>query len=56
MYYEDSVLDAANDKGQLSQADAKRLIRYHGLEPLDAWMELGDDALDAQALLHWLGY
>ena len=60
--YEDSVLEAADDDGNLSYAQAQRLLAEHG-ETLDAiyednhgvsWVAL--DARNAQALLNWLGY
>lgn len=60
--YEDSVLEAADDDGNLSYAQAQRLLAEHG-ETLDAiyednhgvsWVAL--DARNAEALLAWLGY
>jgi hypothetical protein len=60
--YEDSVLDAADESGNLSHADAVRLLADHG-ETLDAiyeddhgvsWVAL--DARNAEAILAWLGY
>ena len=60
--YEESVLACANDDGNLSYADAQRLLGEHS-SSLD---ELYEDnhgvdpvALDerkAEALLNWLGY
>jgi hypothetical protein len=60
--YEESVIDAADDQGNLSPADAIRLLDDHGatLEEVYAdnhgvsWVAL--DARNAEALLAWLGY
>ncbi len=60
--YEDSVLDAADENGNLSRSDASRLLSEHGftLDDLYAdnhgvsWVAL--DARNAEALLCWLGY
>ena len=55
--YEDSVLDAADDNGNLRGVDAARLVEDHGLLPSDAIGELGAvHWLNAEALLAWLGY
>jgi len=54
--YEQSVLEAADEFGYLTQRDAKRIIREHNASVLDAWLDLGDGATDAQKLLFWLGY
>ncbi len=60
--YEDSVLEAADENGNLSYAQAQRLLADHG-ETLDAiyedkrgvsWVAL--DERNAEALLCWLGY
>ena len=60
--YEESVLEAADENGNLSFEQAARLLREHG-EHLDAiyeddhgvsWVAL--DARNAEALLAWLGY
>jgi hypothetical protein len=60
--YEESVLDAADEDGNLSFQDASRLFKEHGLT-LDAiyennhgisWVAL--DARNAEALLAFLGY
>ena len=60
--FEDSVLDCADDNGNLSYADARKLLAEHG-EEFDAiyednrgvsWVAL--DERNAEALLHWLGY
>jgi hypothetical protein len=60
--YEDSVLDAADENGNLSHADAVRLLADHS-ETLDAIYEdshgvsqVALDARNAEALLAWLGY
>jgi len=60
--FEDSVLDAADDNGNLSHADASRLLREHGFSLDDlyednhgvSWVAL--DERNAEALLAWLGY
>jgi hypothetical protein len=55
--YEDSVLEAADDTGNLTAADAGRLVKDHGLLPSAAVAELGAAGwLSAEALLEWLGY
>ena len=60
--YEDTVLDAADEAGNLSLADAKKLFAEHG-EDFEAvyednhgvsWVAL--DERNAEALLAWLGY
>ena len=60
--YEDSILAAADENGNLSYAQAQRLLADHG-ETLDAiyedkrgvsWVAL--DERNAEALLAWLGY
>jgi hypothetical protein len=60
--YEESVMAAADDNGNLSYAQAQRLLADHG-ETLDAiyednhgisWVAL--DERNAEALLAWLGY
>ena len=56
MTFSDSVHDAADADGNLSQQDAKRLIRQHGHSAMDAWISLGDKSTNASALLEWLGY
>ena len=60
--YEESVIDAADDQGNLSAADAIRLLDDHGFTLADlyeenhgvSWVAL--DARNAEALLAWLGY
>ncbi len=60
--YEDSVLEAADDAGNLSTADAVKLLKEHGATLDDlyednhgvSWVAL--DARNAEALLAWLGY
>ena len=60
--YEDSVLAAADDDGNLSRPDASRLLTEHGFTIDDiyednhgvSWVAL--DARNAEALLAWLGY
>ena len=60
--YEESVLDAADENGNLSLEDARKLFADHS-DRLDAiyednhgvsWAAL--DARNAEALLAWLGY
>ena len=60
--YEDSVLEAADDNGNLSYTDACRLFSEHGATFDEiysdnhgvSWVAL--DARNAEALLAWLGY
>ena len=54
--YEESVLDAADDAGFLTSKDAKRILREHNIPAINAWVDLGDDATDAQKLLNYLNY
>lgn len=56
MTYEQSVMDAADEFGYLTDAAAKRLLRDHNVSAFDAWIDLGDSAADAAALLEYLGY
>ena len=60
--YEDSVLECADENGNLSYEDAKKLLGEHGVSLDDiyennngvSWVAL--DARNVQALLNWLGY
>ena len=60
--FEDSVIDAADDDGNLSHADASKLLAEHGFSLEDvyadnhgvSWCHL--DERNAEALLAWLGY
>ena len=60
--YEDSVLDHADEAGNLSSGDAVKLLSDHGFTLSDlyadnhgvSWSHLGDR--NAEALLAWLGY
>ena len=60
--FEDSVIDAADDDGNLSHADASKLLAEHGFTLEDvyadnhgvSWCHL--DERNAEALLAWLGY
>ena len=60
--YSDSVLEAADDDGNLSRADAVRLLADHSMTLNDvyadnhgvSWVAL--DTRNAEALLAWLGY
>ena len=60
--YEDSVWEASDDNGNLSHADAVRLLADHGFTLEDVYADNHDvswvalDARNAQALLNWLGY
>jgi len=60
--YEDSVLYAADDRGNLSYGDAKRLLGDHGFTISDLYEDdhgvcpVALDSYNAQALLFWLGY
>jgi len=55
--YTSSVIDAADDYGNLSLADAKHLFAEHGN---DYWQAHEQDGmpltLNAAKLLDWLGY
>jgi hypothetical protein len=60
--YEESVIEAADEEGNLSRADAVKLLVEHGFSLDDlyednhgvSWVAL--DARNAEALLAWLGY
>ena len=60
--YSDSVLACADTAGNLSTADAKRLLQEHGFDLGDLfidhhginWAQLRER--NAEALLNWLGY
>ena len=60
--FEESVLDHADQDGNLSRADAVQLLGEHGFTLDDlyedshgvSWCHL--DARNASALLAWLGY
>lgn len=60
--YEDSVLDYADQDGNLSHADASKLLADHGFTLDDTYAEnrgvpwVALDARNAEALLAWLGY
>jgi hypothetical protein len=61
--YEDSVLEAADDDGNLSYAQAQRLLAEHGFtlgdlqdDDHDADFQEALNARNASALLAWLGY
>lgn len=60
--YEESVLDAADHHGNLSFADAKRLLSDHGFTLNDLYEDnhgvsnVALDSRNAEALLFWLGY
>ena len=60
--YEDSVLNVADNDGNLSREDAVKLLAEHGFTLDDiyadnhgvSWVAL--DARNAESLLAWLGY
>ena len=60
--YEESVLDYADQDGNLSRGDAVQLLKDHGFTLDDvyedshgvSWCHL--DARNAEALLAWVGY
>ena len=60
--YEDSVLDAADDNGNLSFADTRKLLSEHGFSMEDLYADpngvdpVALDEFNAEALLFWLGY
>jgi hypothetical protein len=60
--YEDSVLDAADDAGNLSFADTRKLLSEHGFALDDVYADshgvdlVALDEFNAEALLFWLGY
>jgi len=60
--YEESVIDAADHHGNLSFADAKRLLGDHGFTISDLYEDdhgacpVALDSRNAEALLFWLGY
>ena len=54
--YEDSVLDAADDDGNLDLNDACHLLNQHDALLTDYISETGDKQLNAEGLLAWLGY
>jgi len=57
--YEDAVLDAANDDGNLTEAQALKLFADHGSD-LKEWLDSVDAELlgrySAEGMLSWLGY
>ena len=56
MTFEEQVLNAADDAGFLTDNAAKRLLKQHNVTAVQAWIDLGDSATDAQKLLNYLGY
>jgi hypothetical protein len=60
--YEDSVLDAADDAGNLSLADTRKLLSEHGFTLDDVYADshgvdpVALDERNAESILHWLGY
>lgn len=57
--YDDSVLDSADDDGNLSEALARKLFADHSAD-LGEWLESVDAELlgrwSAEGMLSWLGY
>jgi hypothetical protein len=54
--YEDSVLDHADDNGNLDLNDACQLCVDHQALLGDYVQETGDNQFNAEDLLGWLGY
>ena len=60
--YSDSVLEAADDDGNLTLRDAEKLFKAHGVSFDDVYEDFHGvcpvalDARNAEALLAWLGY
>ena len=60
--YEDSVIGAADDQGNLTLKQAQRLLDDHGFTLSDLYEDDHDvcpvalDSRNAEALLSWLGY
>jgi len=60
--YEDSVIGAADDQGNLTLKQARRLLDDHGFTLSDLYEDDHDvcrvalDSRNAEALLSWLGY
>jgi len=60
--YEDSVLEAADENGNLSLINAINLLEEHGFTMDDIYEDPGNvslialDERNAEALLAWLGY
>ena len=58
MDYEESVMEAADERGLLSQGDAMRLLAQHQVtwEEWRAERPMGALPTEARPLLHFLGY
>jgi hypothetical protein len=60
--YEQSVVDAADDQGQLSAAQIRKLARDHNMNPQDLleefshWEDANPALLPVENLLIFLGY
>lgn len=60
--FEESVLDHADELGNLSAGDARQLLAEHGFALMDLWDDDHGQSperlveLNAEALLAWLGY
>jgi hypothetical protein len=54
--YEESVLFAADEDGDLSVADLAKFFKDHGTSLAAAEEDGYRGDLNAQAALHWLGY
>ena len=54
--YEESVLDCADEYGNLSLRGAEQLFKHHGSDYWDAHKQGMELTLKAHKLLTWLGY
>lgn len=60
--FEESVLDAADNNGNLTERNASRLLKLHGFSLKDAAEDAHGEPVTklaqhhAQTLLNWLGY
>jgi len=51
-----TTLEAAAEKGTLTEREAVQFLRQHGLSYKDAATDLGTKVLDAVELCIWIGY
>lgn len=54
--FEESVIDHANENGCLDLNDACHLLNQHNVLLTDYITETGDQTLNAESMLAWLGY
>lgn len=60
--YEQSVIEAADDRGHLSAVQIRKLARDHGMDPRELleefslWQEASPALLPVENLLIFLGY